>query len=54
MKKFEEASLEVIEFDAQDVVATSGPCTWDLTGGGTEDSCAGIESTCSGGADEYV
>ena len=24
MKKFEEASLEVVEFDAQDVIATSG------------------------------
>ena len=31
MKKFEEASLEVVEFDAQDVIATSGGCPPDVS-----------------------
>ena len=52
MKKFEQANLEVVEFNAQDVIATSGPCTWDMSGSGTEDSCAPTGS--GGSADEYV
>ena len=37
MEKYARAQMEVIEFEAEDVITTSGTCPQDAIGGGGED-----------------